>query len=494
MAKKLISLSFLLIVLALFTVACVPMADIPSVNAAVPETETATSALLSIGVPATPAQNHEVAPLPAVTSNNAADDTSVSSADTEAFLPIVTNEPEDDTSEELVDLNLYTPLNATTTYLMDNDGNTVHTWESSYRPGNSVYLLENGELLRTGTTNSDDFDAGGKGGVVQKITADSEVTWEFFYSSNDVRLHHDVEPMPNGNILMIAWELKTVDEAIAAGRDSNLLSAGELWPDHIIEVDSAGDIVWQWHVWDHLVQEYDSTKANYGVIADSPELVDVNYTMAGPQSGGADWNHTNSIDYNAELDQILLSVHNFSEIWIIDHSTTTAEASSHTGGDSGKGGDLLYRWGNPQTYDAGNASDQQLFVQHDAQWIPDDYPGAGNILIFNNGTRRPDGDYSSVDEIVPPLNADGSYTLATGAAYGPTALTWTYQAETLTDFYAERISGAQRLENGDTLICEGTNGRFFEVTSAGEIVWDYQVGGAHVFRVTRYLSDYPGIP
>ena len=60
------------------------------------------------------------------------------------------------------------------------------------------------------------------------------------------------------------------------------------------------------------------------------------------------------------LDQIVLSNHNLSEIWIIDHSTTTLEAASHSGGNSGKGGDLLYRWGNPQAYDQGTGADQLL--------------------------------------------------------------------------------------------------------------------------------------
>ncbi len=115
------------------------------------------------------------------------------------------------------------------------------------------------------------------------------------------------------------------------------------------------------------------------------------------------------------LDQILISVHNFSEIWVIDHSTTTAEAASHSGGNSGMGGDLLYRWGNPAAYDSGSSADQQLFVQHDAQWIGNGLPGAGNILIFNNGQGRPDGDYSSVDEIVPPVASDGSYTNGSAA-------------------------------------------------------------------------------
>jgi hypothetical protein len=79
----------------------------------------------------------------------------------------------------------------------------------------------------------------------------------------------------------------------------------------------------------------------------------------------------NSVSYNAKLDQILISVRSFNEFWIIDHSVTTKEAAGHTGGRSGKGGDLLYRWGNPSAYRAGKTSDQKLFAQHDAHWIPE---------------------------------------------------------------------------------------------------------------------------
>lgn len=60
----------------------------------------------------------------------------------------------------------------------------------------------------------------------------------------------------------------------------------------------------------------------------------------------------NGIDYNPVLDQIALSTHNLNEWYIIDHSTTTAEAATSSGGNSGKGGDLLYRWGNPAAYQA----------------------------------------------------------------------------------------------------------------------------------------------
>ncbi|MES9970055.1 MAG: aryl-sulfate sulfotransferase, partial [Candidatus Thiodiazotropha sp.] len=332
--------------------------------------------------------------------------------------------------------NLFSSLDSTTTYLMDNGGSTIHSWVSDYRPGNGIYLLENGELLHTGNVGNSRFNAGGAGGVVQTLDWDSEVTWEYSYSSSSYLQHHDVEMLPNGNLLMIAWQVKSEAEALAAGRDPSLLNDGELWPDSVIEVRptgaNSGEIVWQWQSWDHLVQDYDPSKPNYGVVADHPELIDLNHAM----NGSADWHHINAIDYNAELDQILLTVHNFSEIWIIDHSTTTTEAAGYTGGNSGRGGDLLYRWGNPQAYGAGGSDDQQLFVPHDAEWIEAGYPGEGNILIFNNGGGRSDGNYSSIEEITPPLEADGNYNHVAGAAFGPDDAVWNYTAETPSDFYA----------------------------------------------------------
>ncbi len=388
---------------------------------------------------------------------------------------------------------LMAPLGSFTTYLIDTDELVDHTWTSSYRPGNSAYLLDDGLLLRTGNvTNGNRFaSTGGVGGIVEKLDWGSNVTWSYSLASDDECLHHDVEELPNGNILMIAWEYKTSAEAIAAGRDSSLLTDGELWPDKIIEVDpSDNSIVWEWHVWDHLVQDYDNSKENYGVIAGHSELIDLNYVDL--PSGIADWNHINSVDYNTELDQILLSVHGFDEFWVIDHSTTTAEAASHSGGTYGKGGDILYRWGNPAAY--GASGDHEFYGQHDAQWIPSDSPGAGNILVFNNGQGRPDGSYSTVEEIVPDVNPDGSYPVTIGEAFDPSSQEWVYMAPNPTDFYGHNISGAQRLPNGNTLICEGPDGYIFEVTNDGTVVWTYQnTDGTAAFRVIKYSYDYSGL-
>jgi hypothetical protein len=187
----------------------------------------------------------------------------------------------------------------------------------------------------------------------------------------------------------------------------------------------------------------------------------------------ADWMHSNAVAYDAERDQVLLNVLEFNEFWIIDHSTTTAQAAGHTGGKYGKGGDLLYRWGNPRAYRAGSLKDQKLFGQHNTHWIPKGYPGEGHLLIFNNGSRRTGGAYSSVDELVLPTGPDGKYEHTAGTAYGPEKPVWSYTAPKRSDFYAQFISGANRLSNGNTLICSGPDGTIFEVTPEKDIVWKY---------------------
>jgi len=210
---------------------------------------------------------------------------------------------------------------------------------------------------------------------------------------------------------------------------------------------------------------------------------------------------------------VMLSIRGNSELFVIDHQTTTAQAASHAGGRYDKGGDILYRWGNPQQYKRGTSADQQFYQQHHTHWIPAGCPGAGNILIFNNGIGR---GYSTINQIVPPVDAAGNYTIATGTAFGPALPVWTYAGSPATDFYSAEISGCQRLPNGNTLICEGVKGNLFEVTSAGACVWQYLCpvtdsgpltqGGTiaedsvrpgqymnAVFRVYRYGTGYAGL-
>ncbi len=367
---------------------------------------------------------------------------------------------------------LLAPMFHPSTYLIDNEGQVVHTWEHRFLPGSAVYLLPNGNLLRTARI-TNHFGFGGRGGVMREISWDGEVVWEFDYSDSLHALHHDVAGLPNGNVLMIAYEYRSEEEAVAAGRDLTLhpMPTGAIWPEQIIEVrpipPDSGEIVWQWRVWDHLIQDRDSTKANFGVVENHPELIDINW---GP-APTADWLHFNSVNYNEGLDQIMISSPGFDEIWIIDHSTTTEEAAGHVGGRSGKGGDLLYRWGNPASYRKGTGKDRHIFFAHDAQWVEPGLPGEGNILVFNNGLVRSDSSNSSIFEIVPPLNEDGSYRMTANGAFDPGDMVWQYaQPDT---FFSGFASGQHRLPNGNTLIAEAQSGRIFEVTTGGEIVWQY---------------------
>jgi hypothetical protein len=403
---------------------------------------------------------------------------------------------------------LFHPLRSTSVYLVDMEGELVHQWKTEYNTGQSVYMLDNGHLLRAARDPdpSGPYRGGGEGGIVQQIAFDGTVVWELKFSDEDKRHHHDIEPLPNGNVLLIAWENRTYEEAVAAGINPERMRDDYIWPDFVVEVEpvrpDGANVVWEWHAWDHLVQELYPDRDNYGIVADHPELIDINAApshrerqqIATPESieqlrslgyiaGNAatddrpeiraDWMHTNSIDYNPELDQILLSSRHFSEIWVIDHGTTTEEAAGHEGGRWGKGGDLLYRWGNPEAHGMGGPEDRQLFVQHDARWIEPGLAGAGNILIFNNDGGRPEGDFSSVVEIAPPRDADGAYAMLPGEPVGPAEPVWEYTAPERERFFAGLLSSARRLPNGNTLIAEGTAGRIFEVGAGDAIVWEY---------------------
>jgi hypothetical protein len=399
---------------------------------------------------------------------------------------------------------LLAPANSTTTYLLDMNGHVVKTWQSDCKPGHSAYLLENGDLLRAGAVLNPPFPVfGGAGGRIQRFSWDGELLWDFTCADDSHLGHHDICPLPNGNVLLLVWEQKTREDSIAAGRRPETVNKAGIVADSVVEIKptgkKTGEIVWEWHAWDHIVQEFDKSKNHFDDVGKHPQRIDVNFgdntiaaMVAKPEElkklqaigyvGGTnrkpgrvspDWLHLNAVAYNPDLDQIILSVHQFSEFWVIDHSTTTKEAASEKGGRSGKGGGLLYRWGNPRAYRAGTVKDQKLFSQHNAHWIPKGFHGAGNIIVFNNGMRRTGGAYSSVDEIVPPVDGKGQYACTPGKPYGPDEPVWSYSSPKRTDFFSSFISGAHRLPNGSTFICSGANGTLFEVTAGKEIVWKY---------------------
>ncbi|HEV2969316.1 MAG TPA: aryl-sulfate sulfotransferase [Pirellulales bacterium] len=450
----------------------------------------------------------------------------------------------------------YNLINASgkTTYLFDNEGRVVHSWTSEHLSSVASYLLENGNLFRPAEAENrkPGFQGPAAGGRIQEFDWDGNLVWDFEYHSEKRLPHHDAIKLPNGNALLICWEMIDEKEAVAKGRRPESVKDSHLQADCLIEIKptgkTTGEVVWEWRSWDHLIQDRDKTKPNYGNISEHPELFDVNFihgeedqvakmmatkdgqdklrtlgyvggasatpadNKAAPKNDGdkkdadkkdagqsakkddqsksqskdaqkkdqpsgprkeADWMHVNAVDYNADLDQIVLSSPHFSEIWIIDHSTTTEEAKGHAGGRWGKGGDILYRWGNPRAYRNGTKADQRLFFQHNVQWIRKGLSGEGHLLVFNNGSGRKPEEYSSVDEFVPPTDRDGKYIRDEGGPFGPDKALWSYSAPNKKDFYSFFISGAQRLPNGNTLIDSGASGVVFEVTPEHETVWKF---------------------
>lgn len=311
-------------------------------------------------------------------------------------------------------LTLFAPMLSTTTYLMDDTGNILHEWSSSYTPGLSVYLMPDGSILRTGNHNNGHFSVGGKGGIIEQMTWDGEVTWQFQYSDSNKSLHHDIEPLPNGNILALSWELKD-----------------DLWTEVIVEIEKQGsdsaNIVWSWDVWDHLNElGLDSSSAKTD-----------------------DWIHLNSIDYNQASNQIMVSSRSHNQVWIINKSNGSIAAISSI----------------------------ELFGQHDAKWI-DDTKADSNISIFDNGRS-----YSRSLEVDSELKS----------------IIWSYGNTSDEYFYGDHISGTQRLGNGNTLVCNGVDGVFFELNSRGEKIWEYtnSYGGSapkgtstEVFRAEKYPTGY----
>ena len=388
-------------------------------------------------------------------------------------------------------------MNSATAFLIDEYGREVHSWtDSQYTYWGTPYLRANGNLVRMAnnvapvTAHIVEFDWNGN-----KV-------WDWQSTDPSLVQHHDIEPLPNGNIIILARHRLSISDFAEAGRDTSGVRDTTMFGERLIEVRpsgaTTGKIEWEWTVMDHLIQDFDPTKENFGAVEEHPELIDFNY---GPKD--ANWLHCNSVEYSPAYDQIILSLRNLNEFWVIDHTTTTSEASGHVGGDRGKGGDILYRWGNPETYRAGGPTDKLLSWQHDAQIISPGLPGEGNFIVFNNGN---DWLFSSVFEIASPADQFGNYPAPLpGSAHLPSAPLWTYTAEPPQSYYAYFISGCQRLANGNTLLCHGPTGAFREVDPAGNIVWQYQnpVGrfgsttqgeppiGVSTFRVYRYPESYP---
>ena len=389
-------------------------------------------------------------------------------------------------------------------YVIDNEGRVINEWDIGAFT-REIHLLDNGnvmvvrsspeELIKSLIPLGYEVD-----GAVAEYTWDGDKVWEYVFRHPLKRHHHGIQVMPNGNILALIWDYYHIDEALAMGLDPAIVDTtfegiDHFLPDSIVEIDRASnEIIWEWKAWDHLIQHLDASLPNYGEPSANAHRIDINYEQYTLKdlpldwsAGPADWMHSNMVNYNPMLDQIVVSVLRFDELWVLNHGVAAEETD-------GPAGDLLYRWGNPFAYGSGDmVEDRELFQQHDAQWIGEGLPGAGNILLYNNRNNviredeQADDEYSSILELKLPLREDGTYD-------------WTAEAEIIWQydegFYSRIISGVQRLPNGNTLITAGTFGRVLEVTAEGEVVWEFISPVPErnwLFRVRKYGADHPGL-
>lgn len=346
----------------------------------------------------------------------------------------------------------------TGTYLLDKRGRQIHAWPTDrYMPeGTGAYLLDNGLLLRQVAPQDwllmQKFTVGSHG-MVELVDWDGNVVWE--YSRIDVGrhvLHHDMEPLPGGNLLLLSYEAKTPEQVAALGGKSDTPIR---WFEKIIEIkpnltDGTTEVVWQWDSADHMTTD----------DSDSGKLA-IDFPRAAERQL-----HFNSVDYDPKRDLILVSSLIYGEVFVIDHKT----------------GRIVDRWGKGI-----------LGGQHDARWLDDSVPHRGDFLVHNNR----DGRLPGVGKGGPfGLGAFHSAVLEVSLSKGdhPAKIEWEYEPDPINSWYGPFMSGASRLPNGNTLVINSYNKRVFELTPNNEILFDFHIDGpGRIFRMYKLPKTHPGL-
>ena len=231
---------------------------------------------------------------------------------------------------------------------------------------------------------------------------------------------------------------------------------------------------------DHIVQNTDPNKDDFGDPFDSPRKFDINLN-ATIVHNAVDWLHINSVEYNSELNLIALSCNAIDEWILIDASTSLSEAASSQGGQYGHGGDILFRWGNPANFMESASDERKLFKQHDVRVHP---LSDGNLAFswFNNGRRKDNLNYSTVDFIDFKRPASVLIESIDDIDLQITDPTWSFNSDADQQLYSKRMSSAKAFE-GHWLVCSSDNGHILEIDQNGEVVWEYinPVGPNQIF-------------
>jgi hypothetical protein len=336
-------------------------------------------------------------------------------------------------------------------YLLRMDGKVVNTWSSPIE-GEFISAIE---ALPDGHVLCFSYPFPASKDQIFELDFHGNVVWEAAVPAGypaGTSFHHDSERLPNGNTLILCRQPITVPS----------ISPNQIRDDFIIELDPSGNVVWEWYTWEHFDE--------FGYTAEAAQLI---------SAKAGDWAHANSISVippNNHTDpalaegNIIVSQRSTNTIFIIDRAT----------------GDVGWRMG---------PDNHETFGQHTPYMIPQGLPGAGNIMVFDNGSgvgypllRNAPG-FSQVHEIDPVTSS----------------FVWSYNAQQSGlikfSFFSNIVGIGERLPNGNALITSGAKGRIFEVTSTGELVWEYMSpfknisGGSESLVVFRaYRLPYSWAP
>jgi len=341
--------------------------------------------------------------------------------------------------------------------LMDMNGNIVHQWKTAF-PTFYAYLMDDGHILAGLRTTKTDgnrpglppYAMGGAQGYLHEYDWDGNLVFEHI----DPVMHHDFKKLPNGNYIYLGWE-KVPDDLLGkvlGGKKGTEHADGSIFADTIVEIDPSGKQVWNWRAVEHL---------------------DFDLDIIGPIHTREEWSHQNTLWVCEDGDIISSS----------RHLDIGFKISKQTG-------DVVWRWGAVAYLDkeTGRLEARQgpttMGGQHDVHVIPSGLPGAGNMLCYDNGMYSFCSRAVEVDMTTNEVVWD---SLKPGEWYVNGRVP-----------FSTFISGARRLPNGNTLLCEGQNGRFYEVDYENkDIVWEYYrpekddgVSGWAIFRAFRHAPDF----
>ncbi|MBI5299446.1 MAG: aryl-sulfate sulfotransferase, partial [Deltaproteobacteria bacterium] len=274
-------------------------------------------------------------------------------------------------------------------------------------------------------------------------------------------IHHDYDKMPNGNIIAILWSKHKRPDEVEGGIPNTEYEGGVILSETIAEIEPSGKIVWKWVAEDHLkAEEYPVCPLDYRKR----------------------WLHANSIQFLSSDNPIFTG----KELILVSLRQPSASIIIDKGS-----GNILWRYGGYLEGEWARLGHQHSFDMIGAKIGGKELPGYGNLLVFDNGMHN-----AAIEDWGLPR----SKVVEIDPKTKKVVWAFTHHEEKFAGwmppefkFNSPYIAGAQRLPNGNTLICEGASGRIFEVTKGGEIVWEFiNPERRALFRTYRYGPDFAG--